>query len=222
MEFDNKTLLFCTSYFDNNYIWENRYLKWINYFNSIKINKDKVLIIDDGSPRLPQDERLPVIFPDTIKDEEPEGRNLIIHFSENLGRPEMLNYPGWFRSFSYASQYAKLFNYKKIIHIESDIFILSKRILNYINDLNSGWVSFTCRRHGFPESGIQIICEDQLENLEAFCKKGYSSYKGTAIEVLLPFTKVENGFIGDRYGEYMHAPPANVDYCSQYLPEWKI
>jgi len=217
-----KTLLFCTSFSDSEYLWDNRYIKWLKFYNSISLNTDKILMIDDGSPIIPNIKSVEAIPCQDTNKESDDFKNSILYFQNNFGRKGILDYPGWFRSFSFAAEYAKKFNYKKIIHIESDIFLMSDKIVNYINSLTSGWTSFPCRRHGFPESGIQIICEDQLDNFYNFCEKGYDEYRGLAIETILPFTSVQNEFIGDRYGEYLDAPPKNVDYCSQFLTEWKI
>jgi hypothetical protein len=217
-----KTLLFCTSFSNSETLWRNRYLKWLKFYNSINLNADKILMIDDGSPIIPNIESVPIMNPNEISCDSDKYKNSIIHFSENLGRSATQDYPGWFRSFSFAGKYAKKFNFEKIIHIESDVFLLSDRITNFINSLTSGWTSFPCRRYGFPESGIQIICKDQLDNFYNFCNQEYDLYRGYAIETILPLTNINHEFIGDRYGEYLSSPPENVDYCSQFLPEWNI
>ena len=179
-------------------------------------------MIDDGSPIVPNINSAPIIDSENLNEEDGSYKNHIIHFAENLGRNNVLDYPGWFRSFSFAAAYAKKFNYEKIIHIESDVFLLSNRILNYINNIDNGWNSFLCNRYKFPESGIQVIGKDQIDNFFNFCDKNYDTYRNFPIETIIPFTNVECSFIGDRYGEYLDSCPNNVDFCSQFLPEWHI
>jgi hypothetical protein len=217
-----KILLFCTSFSDNEYLWNNRYIKWLKFYNSINLNSNKILMIDDGSPVVPNIESVSITNSNNLNEEDREYKNSIIRFPNHLGRRGVLDYPGWFRSFSFACEYAKKFNYKKVIHIESDVFLLSDKIINYINDLDSGWNSFMCSRYSFPESGIQIICKDQIDNLYEFYNKDYNLYKNFPIERLIPFTNVSDNFIGDRYGEYLPSPPIGADFCSQFLPEWRI
>lgn len=111
-------------------------------------------------------------------------------------------YPGWWRSFFHSLVLAKQVGAKKIIHIESDAYVISERMLDYINALESGWTTFWCASYQMPETAIQVICEDQFDAMENFAAKGFSEFNGHLAERILPFTCINRDFIGDRYGEF--------------------
>lgn len=210
----SKTLLFATSYCKTLQEWDERIYKWFTYFSNSSLQYSKLLIIDDGSPVLPTYNLLPCVSDKfTI---EPEHKNFIYCFKDNLGRPAHLDYPGWFRGFSFAAKYAYKFNYDKIIHVESDAYILSKKLIEDFNNKTSGWAALWCHRHQFPETAIQIICKDQIANYFAVTQLPYGKYfKDRTIETCLPFTSIDRNYIGDRYQEYRDDIPANADYACQ-------
>ena len=49
----SKVLLFTTSFSNNIESWNNRYLKWFKYYTKSSLYYNKLLIVDDGSPILP-------------------------------------------------------------------------------------------------------------------------------------------------------------------------
>jgi len=214
-----KTLLFCTSYIEDVDIWTNRYLKWINAHLVGELINDQLIIIDDGSDRIPTSNKYNIININNDNDyfvkNKTKSELNIFKFKKKLGRLEVLNYPGWYRSFKFAINYAKMNNFEKIIHIESDAFIYSERMRNYVNNLNSGWTVFWCPRWNFPETCIQVICNDQIDTAINFFNINYSEYINKRIEELLPFTNINQSFIGDRYCEFLLEIPINVDYASQ-------
>lgn len=218
----SKTLLFTTCYSKDLSGLEKRPLKWLKYHSSCGLNFDKILILDDGSPELPSWEGVEIITEDIIN--EPTSKVVFFNLKPHLGRCLKTNhdYPGWYRSFCFAAQYSKKFNYDKVIHVESDAFLVSDKIINHFNNLNSGWHSMWCPRHGFPETAIQVICKDSLDKYNHMTSINYNTYKGHAIELFVPFTNVEKSFIGDRYGEYMDKPPSNCDYICQFHDDWEV
>ena len=128
----SKTLLFTTSFCSSIEEWNERVFKWFNYFTKSTLHYNKLLIVDDGSSILPEWNEVELIDKPFI--DEPLSKSFIFHFNKNLGRPAHLDYPGWFRSFNFAARYALKFNYDKVIHIESDAYLLSERIFNYFNN----------------------------------------------------------------------------------------
>jgi hypothetical protein len=202
-----KTLVFCTAYtgrLDKPWeAWEVRYKRWLRSIAASDLGYDQILLVDDGSPTLPDwpDTAILSVLPAT----QPAKRVVIFHFPENLGRPAGYDYPGWYRSFMFAAEYARTFGFEKIVHIESDAFLITRRIQQYCNDVTNDWVTFMGPRHSYPETGIQIIAGDGLERLHLISSLPYSEYKGRPVETLLPFTRVETKFLGDRFGEYLRA-----------------
>ncbi|MBV9735713.1 MAG: hypothetical protein JO209_07360 [Acidisphaera sp.] len=134
---------------------------------------------------------------------------VIYHFSENLGRRSGFDYPGWYRSFALAANYAERHKFAKIIHIESDAFLISERAINYCNQRQDGWTALWCPHHAIPESGIQIIAGKELEAFFRFCRSDYTrdGLNGVPIELILPFTNVEKNIVGDRFAEYFGLCP---------------
>jgi len=197
-----KTLLFCTGFAQTPDIWETKYKTWFDYYTSSKLQFDKVLIIDDCSGSQPK-----FLPPESFET-----------FNTRLGRPSILDYPGWYRSFLRAIKHAKENGFTRIVHIEADAYILSDRMIDFVNSIDIGWNAFWCFRHNFPESSLQIICKDQFESYEALANKSYSEYVGKVIENLIPFTGVHKNFTGDRYGDYQESIPANADYSCQTTP----
>lgn len=195
-----KSLVFCTSFIKDDHAWKGRYQRWLDFYKNIPIDADKRIMIDDGSPYLPSSD---VIQSITSNDNpsQYDNENLLIRFDENLGRQGLLAYPGWWRSFLHSIVIAEQLNADKIIHIESDAYILSQRLVDFINDIKSGWHVLWTQRYGFPETGIQIICHDQFENFEKFKEDFSKNDFSDFAENLLPFTSVNRNFKGDRYSE---------------------
>ena len=216
-----KTLLFCTTYASTPEAWQARYRKWLDFFSRSPLARQQILLIDDGSPVLPAWRGTRVL--DSLPDKQPAEASVLFHFPDNLGRSDVFVYPGWFRSFFFASRYAQKFGFDKLVHVESDCYLYSSRIVSFINELSAGWTTFWCPRWGFPETCIQVICADQMEKFRAIGSMSYDEGpSGKAIEVLLPFTDIRKDFVGDRYGEYLAWVPEEADYASQIPEQWPV
>jgi len=204
-----KTLLFCTSYADSQDGWNGRYKSWYDYYTSIKLQYNKILMFDDGSPALP-----------TFCPHE-----TIYTFPTHLGKRSIVDYDGWYRSFSTAIRYAKDNGFDKIVHCEADAYLLSSNIIDYVNCMNSGWHCFWCARHNMPESALQVICDDQFDSCIEFTSKPYDEYRNRPIDCLFPYTHIHREFMGDRYGEYCDAIPYGAHYSCQtstnMINNWK-
>jgi hypothetical protein len=222
-----KTLLFCTAYANTLERWEDLHSRWINSVESGHLNIDKILIPDDGSPYIPEWEDLAYINESELTDQEPDERAVIYKFKDRLGRPSIYNQVGWYRSFAFAGMYAKKFGYQRVIHLEADAFLISKRIQDYMNNFTDGWESFWCPRHQIPETAIQVIAgENYINEFAKFWDIPYSKFEGQPPdpgieqgESYLPY-KTNRSFIGDRYGEdeiNTHVPLA-ADYACQIQP----
>lgn len=199
-----KTFVFCTAYSSTPDNWTDLYGRWINYLESSKLEYDQLLIIDDGSPILPQWNGVEVIHEDQLPDQVPDSRGVIYHFNNNLGHHGSGHYPGWYRSYMFAATYAEKYGYDKVVHVESDAFLITERIQNFVNDLTEGWTTFWCPRHQFPENAIQIIAGPSLGDFIKLNnqKIPYSFYDGRYPEYWTPYTNVVKSFKGDRWGEF--------------------
>ena len=134
----NSTLVFCTSYFEKRMAWKKRYRRWLDY-NAKIFPGAALFMIDDGSPYLPQDADIRVT--EALERLVLGEKGTIFRFPDRLGRSSALNYPGWFRSFTFSVAIAKRLQVSRIVHIESDAYILSRRALDFINATNAGWTT---------------------------------------------------------------------------------
>ena len=216
-----KTLIFCTSFFDTEELYQKRYQKWIDYYSHHPFTNDKYMyLIDDSSDlELITDDGLNVINEDQFCSFQELNKINIYSFNNRKGLKwshNSANNEGWWRSFSASLDIAEKYNYEKIVHIESDAFLISKRMFDYIDNLKTGWTGLWANKYNFPESCIQVICKDQFDNFRDFssCGSLELSKKGLA-EKIIPFTNVERRFFGDRFGEKFDNQIDGLDYFCQ-------
>ena len=215
-----RSFIFCTSFISNqNYnLSSARWKRWRQFYYERKqlFGAERLFLIDDASPveNIPADVHV-IDAEGPLPDSVPDGP-VMFRFKQHYGRYSMTIFPGWWRSFTFSSQIAKQYSFSKIIHCESDAFIITGNLTNYVKQIEAGWVSFWCPRFNFPESAIQIICRDSFPNLEMFYLYGKQLWiQGVFPEKIFPFTRIEQNFTGDRYGEYMDDYPSNADYVCQ-------
>lgn len=195
-----RSIIFCTSYIPDQSAWENRYKRWFYYYRKSALQSDFIVAIDDASPFTPQSSNISVVDANIVLPAQDPFCG-IMRFPERLGRSSLTVYPGWWRSFLHSLNVARMLKAEKIIHIESDAFILSERLMHFINEKKSGWTCLWSPHFRLPETAIQIICSDKFDQLESFQKRSQEELNGHFAERILPFTSVEKSFIGDRYGE---------------------
>lgn len=210
----SKTLVFCTAHAGDETVWDGRYRRWLGAVAASGLRHDAALMIDDGSPALPD-------WPDVQVLREGEdlatsAPRVLFHFEANLGRRGLFDFPGWHRSFRFAAAFAQANGFAKIVHVESDTFVVSQRLRHHIDALHDGWTAFWCPSHGFPEITLQVMAGAGLDAYRAFCAEvPHAALVGRPYEEGLPFTHVERGFVGDRYGERLPYVPVEADYVAQ-------
>jgi len=216
-----KTLIFCTSFFDSEELYKKRYQKWIDYYDCHPFTTDKhIFLIDDCSDlRLVTDTSVHKMSEDQLGDFQKANKVNIYSFNNRKGlnwSHNSANNEGWWRSFCASLDIAEEYNFEKIVHIESDAFLISERMFDYIDGLKIGWTSLWANKYYFPESCIQVICKDQFDRFRDFssCGSQKLSMKGLA-EKIIPFTNVERSFVGDRYGEKVNKQMEGLDYFCQ-------
>ena len=212
-----RTLVFCTAYSHAREYWDARYGLWLKALLASTLYFDTILMVDDGSDSLPDWPGLAVW---TDQDALPVGDRLpkviLYHFGQRLGRRSIRDFPGWYRSFTFAGKFAAAYGFEKVIHIESDCFLISERVQGYVNGLTAGWTTMWCPHHDMPESAIQIIAGDALTrftNFESLVSQ--ESLHDRLLEHALPVDVIEKAFKGDRYGEYLAEVPRDADYTAQ-------
>jgi hypothetical protein len=175
-------------------------------------------MVDDGSATLPGWPRLRVESGDDLGDAARVGRHdgpLLFHFMHNMGRAAIYDFPGWHRSFAFGALYAEANGFDRVIHLESDAFLISERAQDYFRNFRDGWAALWCERFEFPDIAFQVVAGEQLRALAAFARLPYDRMRHEVHEWALPLTHVERGLTGDRYGEDTEQVPAEADYAGQ-------
>jgi len=209
---NRRTLLFCTSYCENVTTWNRRCGNWLRGIEMSGICYDVIAMIDDASPALPDWQGVEIAH--DLTQVNPKWTKLIYRFPERLGRSGILDMPGWYRSFAFSSQLAEHLNCDRIVHIESDAYLLSSGIVDYL-DTAQGWNTVWARSKSVPETGIQVIAEKALPVFREWVSLPYDIYRDSVLELLFPFTHVEHSFRGDRHGETLSQVPWDADWTMQ-------
>lgn len=220
-----KSFIFCTSYVGRNLKDRSlsRYSKWCGYYvpRAGEFGASHVFLIDDGTPlsRL-RKLKIPIVNAEGPLPDNLPGKVVIFRFPKRYGRSSISVYPGWWRSFSFSSQLARNYGFEKILHIESDAYVLSHRMAKTLRAIGAGWNVLWCPRWKFPECSIQIIGKDSIPALSRYWRAGRKFWfkdrdNSEFAERILPFTNIIKSFRGDRFGEYRRTVPANVDFLCQ-------
>lgn len=197
-------------YINNNL---QRYQKYLDYYKSryYKFGALNLLFLDDGSERKYLDLlKIPIFLSEELPESLPEIS--IITFLSHLGRPTAYDLKGWWRSFLMSPHIVEKYGFDKLVIVESDAYVFSDKLFKYIEEISTGWVVLWCPRHRFPEPSIQVITKDSFEEMK---KVVSTCVKDKIAEHVLPFTFIEKGFKGDRYGEYQDFIPDDADFSCQ-------
>lgn len=220
-----RTFIFCTSFINGDPVTHTlgRYERWVKYYSPLldELQAERMFLIDDGGKDYGD---INVISGD-LPAEVTSVVN-VYRFEETLGRRSVMDFPGWWRSFLFSIEIARKYGYDRIIHIESDFFILSDRLKEYIKNLENGWISMYSDHYSIPETGIQVICKDAFDIFTDFKEKHLNAnyQMDQYAELILPFTHVNSSFIGDRLGNkrvingWINKSPAllsRLDYIGQ-------
>lgn len=220
-----KTCVFTTSYLDGRDAVGNlrfqRTWRFLDYYSRLKseLGFYEFHFCDNAS-----DLELMKFFHATVVNEKgellmrsPMRKDLTVtRYSDHLKRDGIMGYPYAWRGLYHMKYLAQSGIYDKIIFIDNDAYILSKRLAEYIKNLTSGFTAFWAPSCGFPENAIQVLCRDQFDTLANFCVGDYNTHLGLTMECVTPFTHVEKKFVGDRYGEFptkIEQNPTMDYYC---------
>ena len=214
---DSKSFIFCTSYIKGAHGLKNRYKKWYNHYR--KLSNQPIVIIDDNSPFSLKNTNWMNFDGSKI-----DGSLANFHtFDTHLGRKSIHDFPGWFRSFVYSIEIARKYEYNRIIHIESDLIILKRSMLDELCEIDSGWNVVWCPKYNMPETAVQVICEDQFDSvINAYQEYQKIDKNARAIETILPFTNVIKRFNGDRYGGDNRQIEDFMDFYAQFPVDMEI
>lgn len=204
-----KTLLFAPMFLDEGERLQ-RNLKWLSYYTENKdiVKYDHMYFVDNASKQ----ENI-----DTLKRLYPNIE--ILQRKVHLPRWQTHAYGYWYVAFAKAVEYAIKNGYDKIVHIDTDVYLLNQRICDYVNGLSTGWTAFWCEMYNYPETTFQVICKDQFENAHRWFTEDFLKfYPNDIAETRIPWTHIEKGFKGDRYGEKVLQQDPSMEWYGQCAP----
>lgn len=190
----NKTLLLTTAYLDNP-IYKDKTIKFVDYY---KKHFNDIHILDNGGR----------------EDHKIEGttiRTLTPHYT----RESHLSYKYLWRAVYFYQHYFHM-GYDRIVYMDNDAYLLSDKAFTWANNFN-GWGSPFCKKHNFPETGIQIItpCDKYNNFVSGLTENEFiTKYNLLCMETTLP-VEVNKDLVGDRYSEYGILAPDNADFSTQ-------
>jgi len=221
-----KTMLFATCYAGNDDDL-TRYRRYIDYYlpRLGQLGAQRIVLIDDGSDKeLLEQLGYPVYKIGEKRPELPKtllADVTIFSFEKNYGRPCLTIIPGWWRSFTFSAVLAVRYNLDKLIHIESDSYVLSDRMFEWIRENNKVWASPYTWKYWYAETAIQVVPRKKIPFLHDFWALGREYWFKNTIaniqyipELVLPIEYCEKHFKGDRWGEdwYKNQIPLDADY----------
>ncbi len=208
------TLLFCTSYLRAPDRWTKRHRRWLDFHRAVPLARAATFILDDASPHVPDDDDLTVLA--TLPQVLPPGRDTFFYrFATHEGRVGVAGHRGWWRSFLFSLDIAEAYGFERILHVESDAYVLSRALVDYFNAISTGWTALWCPRYNFAEPALQVIHRDQYPAMREIAARGLDVLTRQLAERTLPFTNVERRYAGNRYGEWRGRIPGYADYACQ-------
>lgn len=148
----------------------------------------------------------------------PDAINVFYH-SPCVPRLSIWTYPGLWRSWFTMVKVAKANRFDRIVYIETDFFLLSNRLAEWVSERTVGMSGLWTKKYGMAEAALIVLCEDVFDKF-LHCADGIDldhvmKNEHTA-EFLFPWTYLEKGFVGDRWGEVGEASIClDADYVAQ-------
>ncbi len=99
----------------------------------------------------------------------------------------------------------------KVVYMDNDFYITSRKMMDWVNSIDSGWNTTYCNAYNFNETGFQVVHKD-CEAYNKFVQDGeFWKHNGKVMENTLPVTNVNKNLIGNRWSE--------LGITTQY-PDW--
>ncbi len=219
-----KTVLFTSCYLDGKDAQGNdrleRTKRYIKYYGSIKdiLGIDECFLLDNGSSEENIGKLKEFLFSGRTHGQFDVKFKSVVNVEH--GRPGIpLDYRHCWRSLYYYKQLIEE-NYKKIICIDTDTFVISTQLAEYIKNLKEEYTTFWSRKYQFPTAELTVLCENKFPRMLKFLETPMEQKFGLLMEQNLPFTCVNVEYNVDRFGETGAPIEANMDGYSQARPEF--
>jgi len=134
-----------------------------------------------------------------------------IRYDEHLARRGGFDYPYCWRGMEALKIVTD--RYDKVFCIDSDYFICTERLANYLRDCNTGWEALWSFKYQFPEAACHVLNKDSFHIIKN--EPDWMKWNGKVMETSLPFTSICRDFNTDRYGEQNLEQTKTVDAYGQ-------
>ena len=181
----------------------NRHYDWLCYMDTYirpRLDYDRIILFDNASD-LEYLKKLNA----TIHDEDNNclaiGRSdlFVYRYHTHIPRTGVLEYPYWWRWITTIPKLKGTFyQADKYYHIDSDNYIQTQEMLDYMKNSNNGFTAFWEGVHNFPTSELFILNKDSVDLLKQYEGKNLN---GQCAENVLCFSHVEKKFYGGRLAE---------------------
>lgn len=204
-----KTALFSPLYLDGSdpvgnsrFTRNQRYIQWNRTYRK-EIGFDDIWMVDNGSK------------PNLLANLLGQFPDLNIMRYPNLERTHHNNgYIYCWRALWFVRALISL-GYEKIIFLDSDCYIISERLAEFVRSIESGWHAFKCQKYNFPTAEFNILTRNTFDVFLQYTNEAFESKNGILMERDLPFTHVNSIFNCDRYGETRTPQSPEMDLYSQ-------
>ena len=75
-----------------------------------------------------------------------------------------------------AALYAEAQGFDRVIHIESDAYVISAQARAFLTEFKDGWASFWSPLYSIPESAIQVVAGEGLRALAELFLKDFLAF----------------------------------------------
>lgn len=203
-----KTILVTTCWLDTP-DFLNRTNKWLDYYQWFPYD---IALLDNASSF------------ENIGNLNREAVDIFQRFHVHMPRKGIWDYPYLWRAVHFFPELFK--EYDKVIYTDNDFFLISENAIKYVDEFNKGWASFWCKKHNFPETGIQIVtkdCEEYKQFTKGTLEEFIAKNNGKEMERLLPLTNINRDLNGDRHSEYgITEQQPGWDFTAQCLTDMKV
>ncbi len=186
-----KTLVYCSADIPDESTWQQRYARWLEHHRGGLLAADALVMFDDHSPFAPPS--LAVVAASRIG-QDALPREALIRFADRLGRAQMSDSPAWWRALLSSVCVALHYGFERVIHVESDSFVLSQRLAENLSARTSGWTALWHPASQRAEVAINVLCRDAFHLVEQLAARGPFDFRGQVPGLILPFTGTAQGF----------------------------
>jgi hypothetical protein len=155
------TLVFCTSHVAGPAEWAARYRRWLDHHRAQPWGDALWCLMDDASPWQPPADEVQMVAASAALPAEP-GLPLMVRFEDHLGLQPGRRFPGWWRSFVHSVAVARHHGCSRIIHIESDAYVLTRRMQGFLAGRTAGWTAKRGPAAGTPSGPSARACGSRL------------------------------------------------------------